>query len=201
MAAGRVRSLLSMLTFYGGMILTLGSITFFGVGVAGAVFQALPAKDFAGEVNALLLQRLTVVQIVGEVLVLLGIFFWIGTGRRWFAKIPLWLALIMLVITVIYGVLLLGIMNELRLTISSFDNPTFEDQPLIEQFNLYHSWYMILATANWAIGVLLFLWQTIEYSVRKTSVPSPPVSHEHSEKEIPPSRTVSSGQSDQENIQ
>ncbi len=175
----RIRLLLAMLSFYSGMILTVGSATFFGVGTAGVIFQALPAKDWAGELNALILQRLTIVQFFGEGLILLGILIFAGSTGKFLRRIPVWIALLMILLTIGYGVILWGFMNELRIAITSFDHPTAQDQQLIQQFQHYHSLYTTLAGINWALGVLLFLWQTIQFAMkpvaRSTSTPAEPL--------------------------
>ncbi len=185
----RMRLLLAMLTFYGGMILALGSATFFGVGTAGIIFQALPAKDWAGELNALILQRLTVIQFFGEGLILLGVLIFAGTVGKLLRRIPVWLALLMLILTFAYGVILWGFMNELRIAISSFDQPTAQDQHLIQQFQHYHTLYTTLAGINWALGVILFLWQTIQFvfqTPKQLASTEPLLQYESPDEDVPP---------------
>jgi len=154
----------AMLLFYGGMMLWLGSIVFFGVGVASVVFQHLPSKDLAGNLNGIILQRLNVLEMVGAVLACSGVLLWNTTQamalQRWKMLVPVAVVLLMAANLMVYAQYITPAMQTLKSHIRSFDAPAPSDAPLLSEFRSWHVVYSRLVGINIVLGLGAFVWQT-----------------------------------------
>ena len=155
--------LASALLFYFGMILWLGSLAFFGVGVAPVIFKTLPSKDLAGALNAVILHRLNMLELAGAVCV--GISFTLSASHREKKYVAVQLALLVVMIGLwgIYTYILTPQMNALRGQINSFDTPDMASMVLVQTFRGYHQWYSRLVGANMLLGSSLLVLQTRSY--------------------------------------
>lgn len=149
-----------MLCFYAGLMLWLGSLAFFGIGVAPVIFKTLPSKDLAGALNAVILHRLNMVEIVGAAFLAVSFALLLGQSRDKRAFVPLVLWGVMLLGWCVYALVLTPQMNALRAQISSFDTPDAASQLLVLTFRGYHQWYSRLVGANVLVGLVLLVWQT-----------------------------------------
>jgi hypothetical protein len=157
----RYRTLFAaMLCFYAGLMLWVGAVAFFGIGVAPVMFKVLPSKDLAGALNSVILHRLNVVELVGATLtgVAFALLFPLKADKQY--RIALALLVTMVVLWAAYALGLTAEMKSLRRAINSFDTPDTASLPLVERFRGLHHWYSRLVSANLLVGLGLFVWQT-----------------------------------------
>jgi hypothetical protein len=152
--------LASMLLCYAGLIVWLGGLLFFGVGVAMIIFKQLPSKDLAGALNAVILHRLNMMELAGAVLLGVSLVLLVSNVGLQRLRVPIGILCAMLVLWIIYAFSLTSAMNSLRLSINSFDTPRGASLALVEQFRGLHSWYSRLVSANMVLGIVLFVLQT-----------------------------------------
>lgn len=152
-----------MLCFSAGVTVWLGSLIFFGIGVAMIIFKVLPTKDLAGTLNAVILHRLNMMELVGATLIGTSIaLLWQRVEKR-VLVISLGILLVMICLWCVYALGLTAEMNTLRAQINSFDAPLATAQPLIQQFRGLHGWYSRCVSANILLGFVLFVFQTRLY--------------------------------------
>lgn len=150
----------AMLCFYAGIMLWVGAVAFFGIGVAPVIFKVLPSKDLAGALNSVILHRLNMLELVGATLSGIGFALLFAFKHTKYYKVSIALLLGMVLLWAIYALGLTSAMNDLRRTINSFDVPDAASQALIERFRGFHHWYSRLVGANIVVGVTLVVWQT-----------------------------------------
>ncbi|MCS7176311.1 MAG: hypothetical protein NZ960_01590 [Candidatus Kapabacteria bacterium] len=148
----------SLLAFYAGITLWVGSLGVFGIAVAGVPFEVL-SRDTAGVVNRLILARLHVLEIAGILLVGTGLWLLNLRLRGWQWRLGLVAFVVMVTLFGIYAGLLEPLMNSIARAVS-FDNPTPETLAAIARFEGYHRLYSLLAGLTVTCGVALFGWQT-----------------------------------------
>jgi hypothetical protein len=158
----------SAVAFYLGLCLWLGGLALFGYGVAPVIFKTLPSKDMAGALNAVILQRLNLLEFVGAFFVGVGLcgFVAFSSSRRAALRLASVSFLLWTLMTALLGVYALGLspdMNALRARVSSFDKPDKPSLALVEEFRSYHRWYSRLVTANIVLGLALLVVQTRVY--------------------------------------
>lgn len=157
----RTTQFLAMLLVYGALMLWLGSLVFFGFGVASTVFTHIPSRDLAGTVNGVILSKLTIIEFVAAVLLLGGLLLYnLKLGKLW-AKIPIGIAGVMLVLSFVYGIVIRSSMDDVKASIGSFDNPTQQNVELKAEFDGYHKLYSRLVGINMGLGLVVFIWQTL----------------------------------------
>lgn len=149
-----------MLCVYAGMTLWLGSLAFFGIGVAPVIFKTLPSKDLAGALNAVILHRLNMMELLGALMVGVGVALLFSVSRD--KKILVSIAVLSLMVGLwcVYALILTPQMNDLRTQINSFDAPLTTSLPFVQTFRGYHVWYSRLVGANMVAGLILLVWQT-----------------------------------------
>lgn len=152
--------LIAMLCVYAGMTLWLGSLAFFGIGVAPVIFKTLPSKDLAGALNAVILHRLNMMELLGALMVGVGVALLFSVSRD--KKILVSIAVLSLMVGLwcVYALILTPQMNDLRTQINSFDAPLTTSLPFVQTFRGYHVWYSRLVGANMVAGLILLVWQT-----------------------------------------
>jgi hypothetical protein len=155
----------SMLLFYMGIALWLGGLIFFGFGVASVLFSSLPSRDIAGAVNRAILSRLTILEYIGGGFIFAGIFIRNKREKGVAWKFPFVVIGVMLTLLVVYSLIIGSQMNSLVASISSFDRPQPQDQDFIAGFGSLHHLYSLLVKLNLMLGFLLFVWQTLLYSL------------------------------------
>ena len=155
--------LFSMLSFTLGCAMWLGSLVFFGIGVAPILFKILPSKDLAGAVNAVILHRLNMLELAGATLIGVGIVLvWQRLAKR--DRIVLVGILVgMLLIWCAYALVITAEMNTLRAAINSFDAPSTASLESVKAFRGLHSWYSRLVGANMLAAIVLIVVQTRLY--------------------------------------
>jgi hypothetical protein len=148
----------ALLAFYGGILLWVGALVVFGAAVAGVPFAVL-SRDVAGVVNRLILARLHLLELVGAVLVGIGLWALNLRIKGWHWRVPLVLFVVMVTLLGVYAGLLEPMMNAIADAVS-FDNPTPETAAAIARFEGYHRLYSLLAGFNVVVGLVLWAWQT-----------------------------------------
>lgn len=153
-----------MLCIYTGITLWLGSLAFFGIGVAPVIFKTLPSKDLAGALNAVILHRLNMLELAGAVSIGIGfVFLFAATNRNQKLLLPMTILLVMVALWCVYALALTPQMNDLRGQINSFDAPDAASLPLVQTFRSYHQWYSRLVGANMFAGLALLVLQTRQF--------------------------------------
>jgi hypothetical protein len=181
----RRKQLLSMLLVYAGLIFWLGGLAFFGFGVAGTIFKHLSSRDLAGNLNGIILGKLSTMEFVSAVLLLGGLLVYNLKLSKVWAKIPIGIAGVMLVLAFVYGVVIRSSMDDVKSQIGSFDNPVAQDLELKAEFDGYHKLYSRLVGINMGLGLTIFIWQTLIFAyperftkttahAQDTGVPGPP---------------------------
>ncbi|MCS7169928.1 MAG: hypothetical protein NZ949_04820, partial [Candidatus Kapabacteria bacterium] len=134
MSQGRLFA--SLLAFYGGIMLWVGSWLIFGGVIAGIPFAVLP-RDSAGTVNRLILGRLHLVELVG--IVLLGVALWLLNLRiqGWQWRVSLVGFVVMLTLFGVYAGLIEPMMNAIARSVS-FEDSTLETSAAVARFEGYH---------------------------------------------------------------
>lgn len=150
----------AVLCFYAGIMLWVGAVAFFGIGVAPVIFKVLPSKDLAGTLNSVILHRLNMLELIGATLSGIGFALLFAFKHTKYYKVSLALLLGMVLLWAIYALGLTSAMNDLRRSINSFDAPDAASQVLIERFRGFHHWYSRLVSANIIVGLVLVVWQT-----------------------------------------
>jgi hypothetical protein len=163
--------LISMLLCYAGLILWLGSLVFFGVGVAMIIFKQLPSKDLAGALNAVILHRLNMLELVGATFLGVSLALLVSPVGVRRLRVPLALLLVMLAMWGAYALGLTSAMNTLRASINSFDAPSAASLPLMQDFRGLHGWYSRLVSGNMLLALVLFVLQTQLYITLARSTP------------------------------
>ncbi|MBS1538517.1 MAG: DUF4149 domain-containing protein [Bacteroidetes bacterium] len=162
------RTTFSMFLFYIGIALWIGSLVFFGFGVASVLFSSISSRDVAGAVNRAILSRLTIVEFVGGGIILGGLLLRNQQEKGFVWKLPIVIIGIMLTLLIVYSMVIGSQMSSLVSTISSFDNPKAQDVELIAGFTSLHHLYSFLVKINLLLGFVLFVWQTLLYSMPST---------------------------------
>lgn len=154
---------IAMLCVYAGLILWLGCLAFFGIGVAPVIFKTLPSKDLAGALNAVILHRLNMIELAGATGIGIGlaILFTVSRDKALFASLTL--LGVMLTLWCVYALVLTPQMNTLRGQINSFDVPDSASLPFVQTFRGYHQWYSRLVGTNMFAGLALLVWQTRQF--------------------------------------
>jgi hypothetical protein len=155
---------LAMLCIYTGITLWLGSLAFFGIGVAPVIFKTLPSKDLAGALNAVILHRLNMLELAGAVSIGIGfVLLFATTTHNKRLLLPMTILLVMVALWCVYALALTPQMNDLRGQINSFDAPDAASLPLVQTFRGYHQWYSRLVGANMFAGLALLVLQTRQF--------------------------------------
>lgn len=152
--------MVAMLFVYAGMTLWLGSLTFFGIGVAPVIFKTLPSKDLAGALNAVILHRLNMMELSGAVMLGVGCALLFAMSRDKKILVSIAVLVLMVGLWCVYALVLTPQMNDLRAQINSFDEPLTTSLPFVQTFRGYHVWYSRLVGANMIAGLILLVWQT-----------------------------------------
>jgi len=137
---------------YLALAVLIGSVVFFGAGVASLLFQPdfLPSRTMAGMINSAILGRLGRIEIVAEVLLVGGTLFMAARYRHWLNWGALIIAVGMLATTAYTSARLYPRMDDLRVAIGDFDHMPTEKAELKAEFDRGHRLY-----SNLEKGVLL----------------------------------------------
>jgi len=134
----------------------LGSILFFGLGVASVLFAPgmLDGRTEAGAVNSAILARLGVMEVVCGVVVLAGALYMAVRGKRVLNWIVLLCSVVMLATASYNAFQLFPEINAMRVSIGDFDAVASEKESLRSEFNAQHQTYSMLVKGEFAVGVL-----------------------------------------------
>lgn len=145
----------------------LGSLLMLAIAVAAPLFQQLPSKTLAGQVNGIILSRMNGIEWVCAVIsfvtsiILLGMN-WSGDHRT-IRIIETLTIFVMVTLLWIYSVKVSNRMEELRSVIKDFDTPQQTSEYIIakKEFDALHKTYtklvganMILITATFVISIV-----------------------------------------------
>lgn len=145
----------------------LGSLLMLGAAVAAPVFQELPSKTMAGNLNSVILSRMNAIEWVCGVLAFLSslVLLIINWGGEYRTVRIVETALIFVMVTLLwmYSTSFSGRMTELRATIGDFDHPR-PDPVYIQakaEFDDLHKSYtrlvginMVLITATFVLSIV-----------------------------------------------
>ncbi len=150
---------------YLSLALLIGSIVFFGAGVASLLFQPdlLPNRTMAGMVNSAILGRLGKIEIVAGVLLVGGTLYTAARYKQWLNWLVLAMSVGMLATTAYTSSKLFPKMNELRLAIGDFDHIPAEKEPLKVEFDRGHKLYSNLEKGVLFGGVLVLILHTVAF--------------------------------------
>lgn len=182
----RRKQLLSMLLVYAGLMFWLGGLAFFGFGVAGTIFQHLSSRDLAGNLNGIILGKLSTMEFISAVLLLGGLLVYNLKLSKVWAKVPIGIAGVMFVLALVYGVVIRSSMDDVKSQIGSFDNPAPQELELKAEFDGYHKLYSRLVGINMGLGFVLFVWQTLIFAYPERFTKALPQPHDASIPGPPP---------------
>lgn len=145
----------------------LGSLIMLGAAVAAPVFQELPSKTMAGNLNAVILSRMNMIEWVCGILAFLSslvllIINWSGEYRT-VRIVETALIFVMITLLWIYSTRISGRMEELRTVIRDFDNPRADTEYIQAkaEFDDLHTSYtrlvgvnMVLITATFVLSIV-----------------------------------------------
>jgi len=145
----------------------LGSLLMLGAAVAAPVFQELPSRTMAGNLNSVILSRMNVIEWVCGVLAFLSalvllIINWNGEYRT-VRLVETVLMFIMITMLWMYSTKISSRMGELRSTIGDFDNPRVDNEYIQAkaEFDDLHKSYtrlvginMMLITATFVLSIV-----------------------------------------------
>lgn len=137
----------------------LGSILFFGIGVASVLFAPgmLDGRTQAGAVNSAILARLGVIEVVCGVIVLSGALYMAIRGRKVLNWIVLFCSVVMLATASYNTFHFFPTIDALRVSIGDFDVVASEKEPLRQEFNAQHQQFSLLVRGEFAVGVLVLM--------------------------------------------
>ncbi len=149
----------------------IGSVLFFGIGVAGAVFQPglLPSRTLAGAVNGEIIRRLGMFEIVAGVLLVGGTLYTAFRYRQWMNWATLVISAAMLATAFYYTNVLFPRVNATRIAIGDFDAIPAEKMALRDAFDADHRLYSSLAKGVLFGGVVVLVLHTVGF-VRYTEL-------------------------------
>lgn len=145
----------------------LGSLLMLGIAVAAPIFQQLPSKTLAGQVNGIILGRMNGIEWVCGVLafvssIVLLAMNWNGDHRT-IRIVETLMIFVMITLLWFYSVKISGRMEELRMVIKDFDTPqqTTEYVEAKKEFDDLHKTYtrlvginMLLITTTFVISIV-----------------------------------------------
>lgn len=145
----------------------LGSLLMLGIAVAAPIFQQLPSKTLAGQVNGIILGRMNGIEWVCGILAFLSSIIllainWNGDHRT-IRIVETLMIFCMITLLWLYSAKISGRMEELRMVIKDFDTPqqTTEYIEAKKEFDDLHKAYtrlvgvnMLLITTTFVISIV-----------------------------------------------
>ncbi len=140
----------------------IGSILFFGAGVASVLFQEgmLPGRTMAGAVNTAILKRLGMFELSAGVVLVGGFLYTAFRYKQWMNWVTLGLSILMLGTAFYYTTVLFPKMNAMREEIGDFDHIPAEKMAVKEEFDKGHEMYSSLAKGVFFGGIVVLMLQT-----------------------------------------
>jgi hypothetical protein len=141
----------------------LGSLLMLGAAVAAPVFQQLPSKTMAGNLNAIILSRMNMLEwVCGALAFITSIILLAANWNGEFRTLRIIeTSLIFLMITLLwfYSSKITGRMTELRATIGDFDTPReqVEYREAKSEFDTLHKRYTMLVGINMVLITSAFV--------------------------------------------
>lgn len=141
----------------------IGSVAFFGIGVAGVVFQPdiLPSRTLSGAVNAAVLHRLNVVSGAAVAVLSLALAYLAFASPRGTSRVSFGLVIPLLLATLYTTLILFPEINGLRLEIGDFDHILAAKEPVLERFHQLHGRYSKLVQGGLIASVLILIFHVI----------------------------------------
>ena len=141
----------------------IGSLIFFGVGVAAVLFKQgmLPSRTLAGAVNSAILSRLGMFEVACGVVLVGGTFYAAFRYGQWVNWGAFLLSVSMLCAALYYTNVLFPRVDALRASIGNFDSVPAEKAELKQQFDEGHQRYSTLARGVLLGGVLVLVLHTV----------------------------------------
>ena len=142
----------------------VGSLFFFGMGVAAVIFQEglLPSRTLAGNVNVVILHRLAVMQGVLVTIIVSILGYLAFTSPQGTSRSAFWLGVVGFLCAIYTGLILLPEINGLRLEIGNFDHLLEAKKEAHQRFSSLHSRYSMIVMVQLLAGtgslILHALW-------------------------------------------
>jgi hypothetical protein len=149
----------------------IGSLVFFGAGVASTLFQPELnlGRTLAGAINTAILRKLGMIELAAGVLLVGGALYTAIRYRHWLNWTVLLISIAMLVTAYYYTNVLFPKMEELRVAIGDFDNVSAEKVLMKTEFDHGHEHYSMLVKGVLFGGVLVLILHTVAF-VRYTEM-------------------------------
>ena len=146
----------------------IGSVLFFGAGVAGVLFQPdlIPSRTLSGAVNVSILHRLNVLTGACSGVLALALAYMAFASPRGTSRIAFWLSVPLLIVTLYATLLLFPEINGLRLEIGDFDNILSIKEPLHEQFQSLHVRYSRIVQGGLIASLLILIVHVAHLALR-----------------------------------
>lgn len=146
----------------------IGSVLFFGFGVAPTLFRQeaipgqrlIPSKTLAGAVNSAILGRLGMIEMAACVVLLLGAVYAAFRYEQWMNWVVLALAVVMMAGVYYSTTVLFPRVDQLRRSIGNFDSISTEKQAAKLEFDDGHKQFSNIAKAVLLAAVLTLVLHT-----------------------------------------
>lgn len=143
----------------------VGALTTFGFAVAAPVFRNLPSLTQAGNITAIILHRINLMETVAATLMAVSaLIFLLQRGQRTPIRLAKTAVVVLMTMTFLYyGLMLMNRLEHLRTEeIRDFDQFSATTQAAREEFDRLHTLYTQLAKANLFMGVGFLLLSAFE---------------------------------------
>jgi len=143
----------------------VGALATFGLAVAAPVFRNLPSLTEAGNITALVLHRINLMETTAAILMAVSaLVFLVQKDQRTPVRLAkTTLVVLMTMMLVYYGMMIMNRMEHLRLVeIRDFDHFSEATQGFRNEFDRLHKLYTILAKGNLFMGVGFLLLSAYE---------------------------------------
>jgi hypothetical protein len=149
----------------------IGSLVFFGAGVASVLFQPELnlGRTLAGAINTMILRRLGMIELAAGVLLVGGTFYTAFRYKHVLNWVVLVISVAMLGTAFYYTNVLYPKMETVRVAIGDFDNVPVEKMELKAEFDQGHKRYSTLVKGVLAGGILVLILHTVAF-VRYTEM-------------------------------
>ncbi len=148
---------------YLALAIWIGSLVFFGAGVAAVLFQPdmLPGRTMAGAVNSVILGKLGKIEIIAGVLLVGGTLYTAARYKHLLNWVVLLLSAGMLATAIYYTGTLFPRIDAIRVAVGDFDHVPAEKMVLKAEFDRGHEQYSMLVKGVLGAGLLVLVLHTV----------------------------------------
>ena len=148
-----------------GVGLWMGALVTFGFAVAAPVFRNLPSVTQAGNITAIILHRINLIETTAAILMVLSAFVFLlqKEQRTPLRLVKTALVVLMTMTFLYYGMMVMNRMEHLRtVEIRDFDHFSEESRGFRDEFDRLHYLYTKLAQVNLFMGIGFLLLSAFE---------------------------------------